>query len=1140
MAWRLQMEFNSPGGVRYGRAGQASRILMGLAVVAGAVCAPIRNVHAAEPYLEFVEGLRARGYYDTALDYLNQIEQRSSTPAEIKTVIPYQRAQTLQQGANSLVSLEDRRLQLDRAEQELSRFVAASSGHPLAARANYDRTKILLGRAQVDIWDATASDQEPQKTDQRARARKYLAEARKIIAQAIDQNLAESKTFPTFIPEAEKAKRAARDEVLNRLMESQLAAAEITYWEAQTYDVGAPLRRQTLEKAMQDYESIVQQYKHSSAGTYAELWQGKCYEELGDATKALPIFDHVLQLSETESENQATARVLKDLALRFRLICLNHDDRKDYAIVVEEADAWLRDHRDRAATDVGLGIQWESARALEALGSDRSRSDSQRRGDLNAALERSREISRYGGEYKAEAARMTQRLMLALDRKGGGARDFASAYASATALMDESKKLNDTYRQALSSGDAIAAANAQREIKGAGDQMARLFTQALRLKSANTEPDKIVSARLQLGYAYFLQGRFLDCAAIADRELRQQKTAFPELAREAGFLGMSALEASIGSSPGDHAVEQEWLQQIGERIIAAWPTSDRAQEARMLLGRTAWNQNDFPVAAKWWAQVPLGVPQYPAAQISAGQAVWRQYVKALQGPESERPSADELRDWKQQAAKHLEEGIEHRQRGLTQDASTPDDLVLGKITLAQLRNLDGQFHTKGPSRGSIEILTESPHDVISAVSAPLNGDRPADPGRAQSAQVAGLAYQQLLRSYIGVKDLDAAKKVRENLEALSGSSNPEALTAIYVEFGRELQRELQRLEASGEADRADETRKGFEEFLSSLTSRTDGQSFSSLLWIAETLSGLAEGANKSQGRGGFEKSAAIYQQMLGRAGEPGFLPEPAYKNLLLLHLAKNERRSGDFATAEKNLSDLLKSTPTAPDVQAEAARLYTDWGIGDEDEAKLKLAVAGRRGGGADIWGWNATVSRLQKESATRPSDQLTRMLVDARYDLASAELALGKQLEDDAERDRHLSLARHAIFAFVRATKGASESDHARFDALYAKVLAERGDPIQPLPRDPKLLVAEAAPSSPAGVKQGTAGDKTIAAATETRAASGSGTSVVLVSTFIVAGLLAAGGIFFMMMRQIGNKRQRIAELGRAAASGRSAGGSK
>jgi hypothetical protein len=399
----------------------------------------------------------------------------------------------------------------------------------------------------------------------------------------------------------------------------------------------------------------------------------------------------------------------------------------------------------------------------------------------------------------------------------------------------------------------------------------------------------------------------------------------------------------------------------------------------------------------------------------------------------------------------------------------------------------------------------------------------------------------LLRSYIGVKDLDAAKKVREDLEALSGSSNPEALTAIYVEFGRELQRELQRLEASGEADRADETRKGFEEFLSGLTSRTDGQSFSSLLWIAETLSGLAEGAGgTTRGRGGFEKSAEIYEQMLGRANEPGFLPEPAYKNLLLLHLAKNQRRSGDFTTAEKSLNNLLKENPTAPDVQAEAARLYTDWGIGDSDEGKLKLAVAGRRGGSADIWGWNATVSRLQKESATRPSDQLKQMLVDARYDLASAELALARQSEDDAERDRHLSLSRHAIFAFVRSTRGASDSDHARFDSLYSKVLAERGDPIQPLPRDPKALVAEAAPSRPTGAKQASAGAKTVAAVAEKRATSGSGTSVVLVSTFIAAGLLAAGGILFMMMRQIGNKRQSITELGRAAAPGRNAAGSK
>ena len=40
-------------------------------------------------------GLRERGYYDTAIDYLNQLGARQNLPAEIREAIPYEKAITL-------------------------------------------------------------------------------------------------------------------------------------------------------------------------------------------------------------------------------------------------------------------------------------------------------------------------------------------------------------------------------------------------------------------------------------------------------------------------------------------------------------------------------------------------------------------------------------------------------------------------------------------------------------------------------------------------------------------------------------------------------------------------------------------------------------------------------------------------------------------------------------------------------------------------------------------------------------------------------------------------------------------------------------------------------------------------------------
>ncbi|MBX3440972.1 MAG: hypothetical protein KF774_01105 [Planctomyces sp.] len=1104
------------------------------ALVLLAALAAGSSARGAEPWQKFVDGLRDRGYYNTALEYLDQAEQGTSTPAEFREKIAYERAQVLLASASALVSLDERRAQLDRAEQELTRFVTASPQHPLAARAKSDRAGILIGRAQVDLWQAADAADEQKKNELRTRGRDLLGQARGILTQAIEQHRADWRTYPTSIPESDVARRRARDAALDRLMQSQLAAAEVQYWEARSYAEGSPQRTAALEKAVEAFEDVAQQYSQSLAGMYAKVWQGKCYEELGDVRRALGVFDLILAYD----DQQPAVLALKDVTQRFRLICLNHEQRKDYAVVIEEAEGWLRQNRDRALTAAGLGIQWELCRALELQVADRNRSDAQRRGDLTAALERARTVSRFGGEHKAAAARMAQRLVLALDRKGTDVRDFASAYAAATSLMETAQTDSEAYRAAVAEGDDQRAAELQRTIRATGDEMARLLTLAIRLRGSSTEADKAAMARLQLAYAYFLQGRYLDCAVLAEHQLKADATEFPDLARSAGALAISALEAAGGAaSEASGNLEREWQARIAEDVVRRWPDAEQSQAARMAVARSHWVRDEPLKAADWWSQIPASSAQYPAAQISAGQAYWSQYVQASRLPDSERPDAVQLRNWKQAAIERLANGIEKRQQGLAENAPTPDDLVIGKATLAQIRNSDGVFQADGGTPGAVELLTQGPHSVVEAVRAPLNGERPKDPRKAQSEHLAGFAWQQLLRSYIGLKDLDAARKAREELEAVAGASNPAALTAIYVEFGRELQRELDQLAASGEAARAASTRRGFEEFLSDLSGRVDGQTFSSLLWVAETFAGLAEGADDpADAERGFAKSAGIYQQMLARVDEAGFLPAPEYRDVLKLQLAGNLRRQGEFSEAETMLLGILESNPSAPDAQFEAARLYQEWGAsktsGNED--RLRTAIVGRPAP-VEIWGWTSTIQRLQKQAAGASDERLLGLLTDARYQLARTELALSRVVSDDRERDKHLALARHAIFTFVRSRPEIVATEYDRFNALYGEVQSELGLPARALPRDAEGLAAETrAVSTPVGSSsRGARQDATVTAAVPTRR---SNTRLALVGTLFGVGLLAAGGIVYLWMRQTSQRRRRLLEISRGspAPSGR------
>ena len=52
---------------------------------------------AQEPVIPFIEGLRERGYFDTALEYIDGLTLRNDLPADVREVLDLQRGLTLQQ-----------------------------------------------------------------------------------------------------------------------------------------------------------------------------------------------------------------------------------------------------------------------------------------------------------------------------------------------------------------------------------------------------------------------------------------------------------------------------------------------------------------------------------------------------------------------------------------------------------------------------------------------------------------------------------------------------------------------------------------------------------------------------------------------------------------------------------------------------------------------------------------------------------------------------------------------------------------------------------------------------------------------------------------------------------------------------------
>ena len=120
----------------------------------------------------------------------------------------------------------------------------------------------------------------------------------------------------------------------------------------------------------------------------------------------------------------------------------------------------------------------------------------------------------------------------------------------------------------------------------------------------------------------------------------------------------------------------------------------------------------------------------------------------------------------------------------------------------------------------------------------------------------------------------------DRLELLA--PDDEGAIRIYIQLGRALEREIERLEKLGLTARLAEVRKSFTEFLDALNLRKEGMPAGALIWIAETNSGLAKGLKDEQGlaAGYFNTAADTYQEIINNADS--LLPAIQHSSLMVM------------------------------------------------------------------------------------------------------------------------------------------------------------------------------------------------------------------------------------------------------------------
>jgi len=648
------------------------------------------------------------------------------------------------------------------------------------------------------------------------------------------------------------------------------------------------------------------------------------------------------------------------------------------------------------------------------------------------------------------------RLGIEQIRKKGDLRDFASGFSIARKNMDDIQSLKE--RLDAASGDERA--NLQKEWHEHLQQTAGRLRRVLEAAEARTDRRELNQARYYLAFVDYELERNDEAAILADYAARRLRTVDAELSRESARLALAACEQEyVARPPAQRSVMVRIARPVAEFLIHNWPDHERANEARMTMARLCDRAKEHVEAAGWYASVTEGSEQYAEAQIGAGREYWVASQTAPKRVDAGPSRELQINEWTSKAEKYLQHGIERAGDAADANGSPPDWLTVGKTELANLEIGLGRYDE------AAKLLTDPPHSVVASVAVTDETARPAEGVKARP--FASYVFQSLLRAEIGRHQVDASLEAMQNLEKIAGASGAEGVTAIYVSLGKEIEKEIGRLIATHDQTRLSDVRKSFDKFLDELSRRSETMSYGSLLWIAETYTGLGDGLSEDPTAASeyFAKAAHAYEQLIVRVAAD---KSPAHQDRTLslnLRLANCLRRQGEFGRALEIIRAVIAQKPKTLDVQVAAAGILQDWGAAPVAGAELRSLDAIRglhdpSGGGA-VWGWGEIAARLERVLAGGKADnELREKHFEARYNIPACRRQFAVREKDRATRTKALEVALGEIKAFALVSADIGDEPWRRLDTLYQDIQTDLGRHATPLPK-PDLRAANAAATS-------------------------------------------------------------------------------
>jgi hypothetical protein len=980
----------------------------------------------AEPFTEFLEGLRRRQLFDMAAAYLEQMQSSPLVSDEQKQTIPYELGRTIVEEARATRDTQQKLKRLDEARGHFDKFLKEHPQHPAAADAATQLGGLLVERGKTLLEIAKRPNQTAQKDELTNQARQLFADATKVFNDAQARFEEALKQFPKVIDPKDRKQLEARDIARSDVMRARLWSGMVLYESAKAYPPDSADAKRLLTESATRFEDMYKKNGKFLPGLYARLWQSRSLLELDETGKALLYLGELLVKPNTSDDLRTLRRKTMYLAMQGYL----HEKEKKYDKAIEEGEKWLNEARgteDR--TPEGVAIRWYLAQGYLLRARALPEGDKGKGKGLSDAAGHAAQVAKIPGEFQKEARALVAELR---DQEATApeAKTFAEARTAGREALDEISALDAQIKTAQATHqeeDKVPAWQEQRTaaLGKALDQ----FLLAMKLRDDETTLDQVNEVRYFIAYIYYLQERYYDGAVLG--EFLVQRYPQHAQAKSAAKIALACWVKAYNELAADkRQLEVEHMGAVARLIEANFPGTPEANDAWMILGDVALRDGDLKGAAEHFAHIPADAPGRPEADLKQGQATWQQYLAASKLPAEERLPPEKLDALANDARTLLERGRATMRKAVESGGELTFSLLASELYLAQLYNGVGQYE---PAIAVLELPNTGPLALAEAKN-PL----------AERGNFSAEVWKAALRANVGLQRLEAAEKAMTALEQrFAGSLEGEAaLTRLYVTLGLELEEQVARLQAQGKNDELARVLDGFKLFLDRILARQQGLTYNALNWVAETYfrmgQGLGVGADGNptpQALAYYQPGTVAFQKLLEMVSKDP--AAAANVNGVRVRLVRCQRAQGDFEGAMTQLRKILHENVNILDAQKEAAYTLQLWGGKDPMNyvrACNGLKVNASKPEQGEVWGWLNLARRIQRMEKYRP------LYDEARYNVAECSYrhALSKQ---GADRTAGLAKVERMIDSIAQGDpKLGGEEWRAKYDRLLKQVQKATG----------------------------------------------------------------------------------------------------